>query len=237
MYYDGGTYQWAEIDEEAPPAADDPEWRQWGGPRRVAIPRDSSGPWRGVGARDAEAISKDTRGEVETTSMDMSKAEIGARFVRYLGYWVKGSQEDLAELYDEIEGSEQSDFPYEPALAALAELDGRKLWKAFGQEELQDLYDWSQEAGLPDAAERFMAAEQARPYIDDGKIPTDVRALVVKRDGERCQNCGSGDDLTIDHKITPWSLGGSSTDPANLQVLCRACNSRKGARNFDDEAR
>ena len=53
-----------------------------------------------------------------------------------------------------------------------------------------------------------------------------VRALVMERDGEHCQACGATDDLTIDHKITPWSLGGSSSDPANLQVLCRSCNSR-----------
>ncbi len=73
-------------------------------------------------------------------------------------------------------------------------------------------------------------AALARPYIDEGKIPADVRALVMKRDGEHCQGCGATEDLTIDHKITPWSLGGSSTDPANLQVLYRSCNSSKGTR-------
>jgi len=166
--------------------------------------------------------------------MGMSDAKIGAGFVRYLDNWVRGSQEQLAGLYEEIEGAEQSEFPWEPAVAALARLDERRLWKAFGTDELQNLYDWAHEAEMPVEAERFMSAEQARPYIDDGKIPSDVRALVMSRDGERCQVCGSTDDLTIDHKITPWSLGGSSTDPSNLQVLCRSCNSRKGARPLED---
>lgn len=163
----------------------------------------------------------------------VSDAEIGAGFVRYLENWIRGSQEELAELYDEIEGADQSSFPWEPAIAALADLEERRLWKAFGRDELQNLYDWCHEAGMVPEAERFKAAEQARPYIDDGKIPSDVRAAVMKRDGGRCQECGSTDDPTIDHKITPWSLGGSSTDPVNLQVLCRSCNSRKGARILD----
>jgi hypothetical protein len=104
------------------------------------------------------------------------------------------------------------------------------LWKTFDDGELQDLYDLSCEAGLDTAAERFYAAALARPYIDDGKIPEDVRALVMARDGRRCQECGTTEDLTIDHKLVPWSDGGSSTDPENLQVLCRTHNSSKGTR-------
>ncbi len=34
-------------------------------------------------------------------------------------------------------------------------------------------------------------------------------------------------DLSLDH-IYPWSLGGPDT-VENLRVLCRSCNSRKGA--------
>lgn len=160
-------------------------------------------------------------------------AAIGAAFREYVDYWAKGPLEARAELYDEIETSERSGFPWQPALAALARLDKELLWKTFGDDELQDLYDWSHEAGLRKVAEQFKAAALARPYIDQGKIPADVRALVMKRDGGQCQTCGATEDLTIDHKITPWSLGGSSIDPENLQVLCRSCNSRKGARRLE----
>jgi hypothetical protein len=60
------------------------------------------------------------------------------------------------------------------------------------------------------------------------KIPDAVRALVYERDEQRCVECGSTEDLTLDH-IHPWSLGGPDT-VANLRVLCRPCNSSKGAR-------
>jgi hypothetical protein len=155
---------------------------------------------------------------------------IGAGFRQWVENWARGPLEEKQELFDEIENAERTGFPWEPAAVALSQLDPQALWKAFDDSELQDLYDWLHAAGIPTAAERFKDAALARPYIDDGKIPADVRALVMKRDGEYCQGCGATEDLTIDHKITPWSLGGSSTDPANLQVLCRSCNSSKGTR-------
>lgn len=53
-----------------------------------------------------------------------------------------------------------------------------------------------------------------------------MRALVLMRDGARCQLCGaearSGALLHVDH-IVPWSKGGE-TVLENLQVLCNVCN-------------
>lgn len=60
------------------------------------------------------------------------------------------------------------------------------------------------------------------------QIPDSVRHRVYARDDYRCVTCGSPTFLTLDH-IHPWSLGGSD-DEANLQTMCRSCNSRKGAR-------
>ena len=53
------------------------------------------------------------------------------------------------------------------------------------------------------------------------------RAL-VDRDGERCRHCGATQNLTIDHVVA--IINGGGNDLANLQLLCRSCNSRKGAR-------
>lgn len=66
------------------------------------------------------------------------------------------------------------------------------------------------------------------PVPSRPEIPQLVRDAVFARDGYQCVTCGALDDLTLDH-IHPWSLGGPDT-VENLRVLCRPCNSRKGAR-------
>lgn len=61
-----------------------------------------------------------------------------------------------------------------------------------------------------------------------GHIGIRVRRSVFERDNNRCLQCETPDDLTLDH-VVPWSLGGSD-EPENLQTLCRSCNSRKSNR-------
>ncbi len=60
-------------------------------------------------------------------------------------------------------------------------------------------------------------------------IPSWVKLEVWKRDGGCCVLCGSRENLHFDH-IIPYSKGGSSETPANVQLLCGAHNIRKGAR-------
>ncbi|MGA3066348.1 MAG: HNH endonuclease [Tepidisphaeraceae bacterium] len=57
-------------------------------------------------------------------------------------------------------------------------------------------------------------------------IPTAVKLEVWKRDEGRCVTCGATTDLHFDH-IIPWSRGGSSSDVANIQLLCGRHNLEK----------
>jgi hypothetical protein len=157
-------------------------------------------------------------------------ATIATGIRHWIDQLARGTREDRENLAIWIEEAQRSGFPAAVGVAALAQLPARTLWKTFVDDDLQDLYDIACEAELTTAAERFYAAALARPYIDSGKVPAEVFELVMTRDGGRCQECGTTDDLTIDHKLTPWSEGGSSTDPENLQVLCRSHNSSKGTR-------
>ncbi len=61
---------------------------------------------------------------------------------------------------------------------------------------------------------------------DDRLIPSWVKLEVWKRDGGRCRKCGTGTGLHFDH-IIPYSKGGSSKDPANIQILCGRHNLEK----------
>ena len=51
---------------------------------------------------------------------------------------------------------------------------------------------------------------------------------LIERDGLTCAECGTVENLTVDH-ILPLSKGGTD-DLDNLRLLCRSCNSKKGDR-------
>jgi len=55
-----------------------------------------------------------------------------------------------------------------------------------------------------------------------------LMSAIIERDGYYCKNCNSTENITIDH-IVPVSKGGKNI-LSNLQLLCRSCNSKKGAK-------
>jgi len=73
------------------------------------------------------------------------------------------------------------------------------------------------------------------PRPDTEPVSVDTRIFVWRRDGGKCRNCGSRQDLHFDHVI-PRSWGGAST-AENVQLLCRDCNLRKGASLVDGGSR
>lgn len=68
---------------------------------------------------------------------------------------------------------------------------------------------------------------RAREVIGE-PISADTRLFVWKRDGGLCRNCDSTRNIHFDH-IIPRSWGGSSL-AENIELLCRECNLKKGAR-------
>jgi Homing endonuclease associated repeat/HNH endonuclease len=93
-------------------------------------------------------------------------------------------------------------------------------WRA----ALEAFVDWANDKGTVDEA------PPTRADLPSRRTPRTInwrlRALVLMRDGARCQMCGatvqSGATLHVDHK-TPWSKGGE-TVIENLQILCEQCN-------------
>ena len=57
-------------------------------------------------------------------------------------------------------------------------------------------------------------------------IPTWVKRKVWQRDGAKCVQCGKTDNLHFDH-ILPFSKGGTSITPDNVQILCARHNIQK----------
>ncbi len=57
-------------------------------------------------------------------------------------------------------------------------------------------------------------------------IPTSVKLEVWQRDGGKCVVCGAADELHFDH-VVPFSRGGTSLVPENIQLLCARHNIEK----------
>jgi 5-methylcytosine-specific restriction endonuclease McrA len=66
------------------------------------------------------------------------------------------------------------------------------------------------------------------------KLPSVSRRELLRRDGHRCQYCGSAKQLTIDHVI-PRSKGGTHTWD-NVTIACETCNHKKGDKYLNETA-
>ncbi|MCZ2798979.1 HNH endonuclease [Vibrio alginolyticus] len=56
-----------------------------------------------------------------------------------------------------------------------------------------------------------------------------LRVLIFDAYGEKCMKCNSYQDLAVDHIAPRIHYPNLKLDPSNMQILCRSCNSSKGA--------
>ena len=96
--------------------------------------------------------------------------------------------------------------------------------------ELVEEYNCSSPTEVYELTMTFRTAAAPLPFEQTTRspIPQAVRTEVWRRDGGRCVECGSNQNLQFDH-IIPVSRGGATT-AKNLQLLCQSCNSAKRAK-------
>lgn len=88
--------------------------------------------------------------------------------------------------------------------------------------------------------ERVGGPRRSRSGRRTRRITKGVKDFVWGRDEGRCafaapdgMRCSATKNLEFDH-IRPWALGGSSDDPANIRLLCRAHNQHAARKIFGD---
>ncbi|MEX1014830.1 MAG: HNH endonuclease signature motif containing protein [Candidatus Paceibacterota bacterium] len=121
---------------------------------------------------------------------------------------------ERVRVYEKVTNNVWSDkgfFELIDALYKESELEKRKVFKFILR---------------PLGSDFSLNKEEEEEFEFSRRIPTAVKRIVWERDKGQCIECGSDQDLHFDH-IIPWSKGGSSTYPKNVQILCSKHNLSK----------
>jgi hypothetical protein len=120
---------------------------------------------------------------------------------------------ELVKVYEKIKSGIWSDNGFFNLVDAFIESDGPRNVFKFKLVASQ--------AQVPGAKPRIFYDAIPRRII-----PTKVKLEVWKRDKGKCVECGSENELHFDH-IIPFSKGGTSVKPENIQLLCARHNISK----------
>lgn len=125
---------------------------------------------------------------------------------------------DIVQVYEKIKAGIWTDNGFFHLVDSWTETDGFRIVFKFKLVAVKSVSDES-------AAEEVSGRFTERSRI----IPTSVKLEVWARDGGKCVTCGETDELHFDH-ILPYSKGGTSLKPENVQLLCARHNLRKSAK-------
>jgi len=110
------------------------------------------------------------------------------------------------------------------------ELAKRKAWRETHRAEVAEQ---SRQYRLTHPAERLANhhRRKARKLGNGGSYTAEEWLAACASWGGKCLCCGAARELTVDH-VVPLARGGRN-DIGNLQLLCQACNRRKGTQTID----
>lgn len=183
---------------------------------------------------DAEGKVLEYEGEDINTSRDVrDDFKFNPKNVDQPLFTKKGNLTNNGKLYIAAE-----DFKYkrrnEPEPVRVYEKLSPNVWSDKGWFELIDVeLRYSKEENrkvfkyiLRPQGAAALTPEEREGFEFSRRIPTIVKREVWERDQGECVDCGFNKDLHFDH-IIPFSKGGSSTDPKNVQLLCSKHNLSK----------
>jgi 5-methylcytosine-specific restriction endonuclease McrA len=106
-----------------------------------------------------------------------------------------------------------------------------RQWAAKNHEHLKEYRrTWATEN--PERERTYIRNKRARRRGNGGKHTPEEIAEILELQGGKCAVCRrviTPKNQTVDHIIA--SINGGRNDRSNLQILCRACNSRKGTKD------
>ncbi|MGS3331653.1 HNH endonuclease [Serratia marcescens] len=119
--------------------------------------------------------------------------------------------------FDSVDVNELMQALHERGFIRRYEVEGEKYFQICNWSKHQNPHHKEIASVIPSPPEH-------KDTVCEGYVPLSntIRDAIKKRDGEKCNYCGSNHELEIDH-ILPVSKGGNS-NAENLQVLCKQCN-------------
>jgi 5-methylcytosine-specific restriction endonuclease McrA len=95
-----------------------------------------------------------------------------------------------------------------------------------------NVHQYKTDNGSNERVKRYRQKRTEAGLVAQWQPSAELRQAVYAANDFSCVYCGSGDDLTVDHKVP--EMHGGTHDRGNLQTACRACNAKKRDLTHDE---